>query len=293
MRPMRSWTRSPSWRHSRRSLRELGVTDVIVCGMGGSSLAPEVLAAVFPRSTTGMTVRVLDSTDPAAVRAAEDASDPMTTLRIIATKSGTTTETLAFLAHFWELQVQHTRRFHRSEAGDSFVAVTDPGASLDAIPHSEWFRESFLNPVDVGGRYSALTYVGLVPAALLGLDISALLFDAVGMLGQCRVDAAGNPGLVARRGHRRPGPRRSRQAHVRHRARAGAPRRLAGAAHRGVDRQVRDGHRARGRRAARRAGGLRHRPGVRAAGPTQPAPATRTRRWPRSSRPAIRSSTCR
>jgi transaldolase / glucose-6-phosphate isomerase len=177
-------------------LRQIGVTDVIVCGMGGSSLAPEVLAAVFPRSATGLPVRVLDSTDPAAVRAIEEASDPGTTIRIIATKSGTTTETLAFLAHFWELQVQHTSRFHRSEAGDSFVAITDPGASLEAIPHSEWFRESFLNPADVGGRYSALTYVGLVPAALLGLDLTALLDDAGAMLSLCGVDAAGNPGVA-------------------------------------------------------------------------------------------------
>jgi transaldolase/glucose-6-phosphate isomerase len=177
-------------------LHELGATDVIVCGMGGSSLAPEVLATVYPRSATGIPVRVLDSTDPAAVRAVEAASDPMTTLLVIATKSGTTTETLAFHAHFWEVHFQHTRRFHRSDAGDYFVAITDPGASLEAIPHSEWFRESFLNPPDVGGRYSALTYVGLVPAAILGLDLSALLIDAIGMLGECRVDAAGNPGVA-------------------------------------------------------------------------------------------------
>ena len=176
-------------------LHELGATDVIVCGMGGSSLAPEVLASVYPRSATGIPLRVLDSTDPAAVRAAEGASDPMTTIVVIATKSGTTTETLAFHAHFWDVHVEHTRRFHRADAGDYFVAITDPGASLEAIPHSEWFRESFLNPTDVGGRYSALTYVGLVPAAVLGLDLSALLFDAVAMLGQCAIDASGNPGV--------------------------------------------------------------------------------------------------
>ena len=177
-------------------LRELGATDVIVCGMGGSSLAPEVLAAVYPRSASGLRLRVLDSTDPAAVRAAEGASDPMTTIMVIATKSGTTTETLAFHAHFWEVHVEHTRRFHRADAGDYFVAITDPGASLEAIPHSEWFRESFLNPADVGGRYSALTYVGLVPAAILGLDLTALLGDAVGMLDQCAVDAPANPGVA-------------------------------------------------------------------------------------------------
>ena len=177
-------------------LHELGATDVILCGMGGSSLAPEVLAAVYPTSASGLPLRVLDSTDPAAVLAAEGASDPMTTIVVIATKSGTTTETLAFHAHFWDVHEEHTRRFHRADAGDYFVAITDPGASLEAIPHSEWFRESFLNPADVGGRYSALTYVGLVPAAILGLDLTALLMDATGMLGQCVVDAAANPGVA-------------------------------------------------------------------------------------------------
>jgi transaldolase/glucose-6-phosphate isomerase len=176
-------------------LRESGFTDAIVCGMGGSSLAPEVLAAVLPRASTGLRVRVLDSTDPAAVRAAGDASDPRDTLRIIATKSGTTTETLAFLAHFWETEHHRVGRFHGNQVGDGFVAVTDPGGSLEAIPHSDLFRETFLNPPDVGGRYSALTYVGLAPGALHGLDIGALLDDARGMLDQCVVDAAANPGV--------------------------------------------------------------------------------------------------
>ena len=128
-------------------------------------------------------------------RAVEAASDPETTLRIIATKSGTTTETLAFLAHFWESEQHRVGRFHGNQVGDGFVAVTDPGGSLEAIPHSDLFRETFLNPADVGGRYSALTYVGLVPAALHGLDVGALLDDARGMLAQCLVDDATNPGV--------------------------------------------------------------------------------------------------
>ena len=74
------------------------------------------------------------------------------------------------------------------------MAITDPGASLEAIPHSDLFRETFLNPADVGGRYSALTYVGLVPAALLGLDLGALLEDAAAMLGQCLADDGRQPG---------------------------------------------------------------------------------------------------
>jgi glucose-6-phosphate isomerase len=175
-------------------VREVGYTDVIVCGMGGSSLAPEVLAAVFPASGTGLTVRVLDSTDPAAVRGMESASDPERTLRLVATKSGTTSETLAFLAHFWETEHHRVGRFHGNRAGDGFVAITDQPA-LEAIPHSDLFRGTFLNPPNVGGRYSALTYVGLVPAALLGLDVAALLADGADMLARCAADSPDNPGV--------------------------------------------------------------------------------------------------
>lgn len=177
-------------------IRQVGFTHAVVCGMGGSSLAPDVLAQVLPRSAHGIPVAVLDSTDPDAVAAMDAWSDPATTLRIIATKSGTTTESLAFLAHYWTATQQRVGRIPATDAGDSFVAVTDPGDSLAAIPHSDVFRETFLNPPDVGGRYSALTYVGLVPAALLGLDLSALLEDARGMLDRCLVDDAANPGLA-------------------------------------------------------------------------------------------------
>ncbi|MET0773187.1 MAG: glucose-6-phosphate isomerase [Candidatus Limnocylindrales bacterium] len=177
-------------------IRSAGFTHAVVCGMGGSSLAPEVLAQVLPRSAHGVRVAVLDSTDPGAVAATDAASDPATTLWVIATKSGTTTETLAFLAHLWTTTQHRVGRFPASDIGDSFVAVTDPGDSLGAIPHSDVFRETFLNPADVGGRYSALTYVGLVPAALLGLDLAALLQDANAMLARCVVDDAANPGVA-------------------------------------------------------------------------------------------------
>lgn len=177
-------------------IREAGFTHAVVCGMGGSSLAPDVLAQVLPRSAHGIRVSVLDSTDPAAVAAMDASSDPSTTLWVIATKSGTTAETLAFLAHYWTATQHRVGRFPETATGDSFVAITDPGESLAAIPHSDVFRETFLNPADVGGRYSALTYVGLAPAALLGLDLTALLGDANAMLARCLVDEAANPGLA-------------------------------------------------------------------------------------------------
>jgi glucose-6-phosphate isomerase len=183
-------------------------TDAVVCGMGGSSLAPEVLARSFPLGAGGIRVRVLDSTDPQAVSAAQSASDPARTLYLISSKSGTTTETLSFLAHFWQLETELHHDITATTEGEHFVAITDPheaGGTTGRIrrimglqhgmPHSDLFREMFLNPVDVGGRYCALTYVGLVPAALMDLDLGRLLADAITMAGRCRQADAPNPGL--------------------------------------------------------------------------------------------------
>ena len=134
--------------------------------MGGSSLAPEVLDLVYPReSDKGLRLHVLDSTDPEAVAALDAATDPERTLRIIATKSGTTTETLAFLAHFWAAEEHRVGRFATPRPATASSPSPIRASRSTAIPHSDLFRETFLNPPDVGGRYSALTYVGLVPAA--------------------------------------------------------------------------------------------------------------------------------
>ena len=178
-----------------RGVMTEGFESAVVAGMGGSSLAAEVLARSLPLGESGLRLRILDSTDPLAVRAAQAADDPLRTLYLIASKSGTTTETLAFLAHFWQVQDELHVDIPTSAAGQHFVALTDPGRSLDAIPHTDLFRNVFLNPADVGGRYSALTYVGLVPAALMGLDLDTLLDDAVLMSERCREPEARNPGL--------------------------------------------------------------------------------------------------
>ena len=180
-------------------IREAGFTAAVVAGMGGSSLAPEVLRQTFGTAPDWLELRVLDSTDPAAVAATVDDLDPLATLFIVATKSGTTVEPLAFQADAWArieaaLHAGHVRR--RSPA-EVMVAITDPGRSLEAIPHHDDLREVFLNPPDVGGRYSALTYVGLVPASLQGLDLDALLGAATAMMARCRSDAAErNPGVT-------------------------------------------------------------------------------------------------
>lgn len=179
---------------------EGGFTTVIVAGMGGSSLAPDVLHRTFGTHEGYLDLRILDSTDPDAVRAVLDDLDPLRTLVIVASKSGTTTEPNAFLAAAWERahDALDARDHHAFETpGAVIAAITDPGRSLEAIRHHDAFREVFLNPPDIGGRYSALTYVGLVPASLIGLDLDALLASALAMLGACREpDPAVNPGVA-------------------------------------------------------------------------------------------------
>ena len=178
---------------------EEGFETVVVAGMGGSSLAPDVLHRTFGSQAGYPELRILDSTDPAYVAATFDDLDPLKTLVLIASKSGTTTEPNAFLADAWARihaaldAVGH----HRYETPGGFIAaITDPGRSVEAIPHHDDFREVFLNPPDIGGRYSALSYVGLVPASVIGLDLDALLASASTMLGACREpDPASNPGV--------------------------------------------------------------------------------------------------
>jgi transaldolase/glucose-6-phosphate isomerase len=117
----------------------------------------------------------------------------------VASKSGTTVEPNVFLAAAWDRAAKALEKVHHhayDNAGETVVAITDPGPSLKAIPHHDQFRAVFLNPPDIGGRYSALTYVGLVPASLIGLDLDALLASASAMLGACREpDPDANPGL--------------------------------------------------------------------------------------------------
>jgi transaldolase/glucose-6-phosphate isomerase len=179
-------------------IRVAGFTTAVVMGMGGSSLAPDVLRQVFGSADGYLDLRILDSTDPGAVSAVVDDLDPLATLWIVASKSGTTTEPLAFLADAWaRVTAALEAAGSDQEPGDFFVAVTDPGHSVASIPHHDQLREVFLNPPDIGGRYSALSYVGLVPASLLGLDLDALLASASTMLAACREpDPERNAGLL-------------------------------------------------------------------------------------------------
>ena len=192
-------TQIPALEAFGEAIRDAGFTTAVVGGMGGSSLAPEVLREVFGTAEGWLDLRVLDSTDPGAVAATVDDLDPLSTLWIVASKSGTTTEPLAFQADFWDraekaLRARGAKDFEHP--GELTIAITDPGKSVEAIPHHDDLREVFLNPPDIGGRYSALSYVGLVPASLIGIDLDPLLESAVAMLEACTAtDPSDNPGI--------------------------------------------------------------------------------------------------
>jgi transaldolase/glucose-6-phosphate isomerase len=149
-------------------VRADGMKDVVLCGMGGSSLAPEVFRQSCGRGSGGLDLHVLDSTDPGAIKEVEDKLDLERTLFLISSKSGGTVETLSQYRYF-------RSKVHN---GRNFVAITDPGSSLATLGENEDFRRVFLNDPDIGGRYSALSYFGLVPAALLGVDVKELLSRA-------------------------------------------------------------------------------------------------------------------
>jgi glucose-6-phosphate isomerase len=166
------------------SVKRDGFAHVVLLGMGGSSLAPEVLRAILHVSPGYSQLHMLDSTDPAAIRAAE--TPPKRTLYLLASKSGTTIEPNTLAAYF-------RRRLENAglQWADHFVAVTDEGTELARRARTERFRELFVNPGDIGGRYSAISYFGLVPAALMGQNLERLIGWSMAML------AAAEPGSVA------------------------------------------------------------------------------------------------
>ena len=172
-------------------IRTSGFTDVVLLGMGGSSLAPEVLRLVLGVQPGWPNLHVLDSTDPAAVLAVS--TPPATTLYLLASKSGTTIEPNSLAAHFQRvLENAGITRWT-----DHFVAITDAGTELAKRAESLGFRETFINPTDIGGRFSALSFFGMVPSALMGQDIEAIVHAGLSMLSESRdtADAAANPSV--------------------------------------------------------------------------------------------------
>ena len=175
-----------------QEVRSAGFRHVVVLGMGGSSLAPDVLGKVFGTRAGSPELLVLDTTHPDAIAELRSRIDPAHSLFVVSSKSGTTTEPLSFHRYF-AAEV----RASGGDAARSFVAVTDPGTPLEKLARDEGFRDVFLALPTVGGRYSALTYFGLVPAAAAGIDVGALLGRAWTMAEACAptVPVAENPGL--------------------------------------------------------------------------------------------------
>lgn len=174
-------------------LRRDGLRTAALLGMGGSSLCPEMLGRIFG-AAGGFDLRVLDSTDPAQVRAFEAALDLDRTLFVVSSKSGSTLETSLLHAHFFE---RVRRRVGGASAAGRFAAITDPGSALDRLALERGFRAVFHGEASIGGRYSALSHFGLAPAALAGIDVRRLLARARGMAEACGPESpvSANPGV--------------------------------------------------------------------------------------------------
>ena len=169
-------------------------SDAVVLGMGGSSLGPEVLAETFPKKNGFPKLHVLDSTDPAQVRAMEQKVDIKRTLFIVSSKSGGTTEPNAMKDYFFD---RVSKAIGADKAGHRFIAVTDPGSSLEKVAAKQGFARTFHGEPTIGGRYSVLSPFGLVPAATAGMDVRSLIDHALAMVRSCGADVPPheNPGV--------------------------------------------------------------------------------------------------
>lgn len=175
------------------NLKKEGYTDAVLLGMGGSSLCSEVARQTFSSTANYMQLHVLDNTSPAAILQLEQKINIDKTLFIVASKSGGTKETISFFRHFYTLVSKN----NNTTAGKNFVAITDEDTPLVKLAEEYKFREIFINPPGIGGRYSVLSDFGLLPMALMGIDISALVANAVKMKDSCNaVPADANPGIM-------------------------------------------------------------------------------------------------
>ncbi|GAB4298657.1 MAG: hypothetical protein Kow0098_24180 [Ignavibacteriaceae bacterium] len=171
-----------------QSVLDDGFTDVLLMGMGGSSLAPEVFSRIFETKNGYLNLHILDSTHPEAVIGYEKKLDLSKTLFIVSTKSGGTVETISFMKYFYNVV---STMSGKENAGKQFAAVTDPGSGLEQMAGDLNFRKIFLNDPDIGGRYSALSFFGMVPAALIGVDLIKLLNRASEMVKATKISGSG------------------------------------------------------------------------------------------------------
>lgn len=173
-------------------VKEAGFAQILLLGMGGSSLCPEVLKMTFGHIEGFPELHVLDSTDPAQVKTFEQKVDIAKTLFIVASKSGSTLEPNIFNQYFYQRVVETVGA---DEAGNHFVAITDPGSKMQQVAERDHFRRIFFGWANIGGRYSALSNFGMIPAAAMGVDTALLLASAKEMVEACKSDEA-NPGLT-------------------------------------------------------------------------------------------------
>jgi len=176
-------------------VKAAGFKHALLLGMGGSSLCPEVMRMTFGRITGYPVLHVLDSTDPAQVRAMEKRLDLSSTIFIVSSKSGSTLEPNIFKQYFFERAIQAVGE---KEAGNRFIAITDPGSKMQQVAESDKFRHICYGLPSIGGRYSALSDFGLVPAAIMGVDVAEFLSRTVEMVHACgpNIPAEYNPGVV-------------------------------------------------------------------------------------------------
>jgi len=176
-------------------VRASGIEHITLLGMGGSSLAPEVMQYILGQGENHCSLTVLDSTDPNQIQQVEAIAPLEKTLFVAASKSGTTAETRALLEYFAH---KLETKLGLDQRGQHLLAITDPGTELARLARDEGYRALYENPGNVGGRYSALSFFGLVPAALIGIDVNQLLDRGRDMAWLCRATApsAENPGLV-------------------------------------------------------------------------------------------------
>jgi transaldolase/glucose-6-phosphate isomerase len=176
-----------------KEAQQAGFRHAVLLGMGGSSLCPDVLRATFGTAPGYLDLQVLDSTVPANIEHVEKSIDLARTLFLVSSKSGGTTETLSFYKYFYE----QVRKVKGEKASENFVAITDPGSGLEKLAKEHGFRRVFPGAPDIGGRYSALSSFGMVPAALIGLDVKDVLDRAESMMDACGPEVAvdENPGV--------------------------------------------------------------------------------------------------
>ena len=179
----------------KNQLQVEGYTQALLLGMGGSSLAPDVFSKTFRSDVSGLDLRVLDSTDPGAILDQLSRLNLSQTIFIVSTKSGGTVETLSLFKFFYNKVLSE---FGENEAGLHFIAITDPGSKLEILAKELKFRQTFLNDPNIGGRFSVMSFFGLVPAVLVGLDITKLIEQTIKMAQACReVDSiVQNPGAL-------------------------------------------------------------------------------------------------